>query len=217
MDHWTPKPICAGTQHPNLKMLYGADLLTPVNYPAPLAGRGFPTQQQPPLQMTCAPDEGLTLLPWAVALVPNANKRRPSSRILIAAFTSLSCLVLQLGHSQFRTFWGRLSTWLRHTWQVLLDGKNRPISRYVFPSFSALYFNCLVNSDQPQSLMAFARLWFFTMFLTARFSTMMTWFSFTNLRESLCWKSLRVLAMRSCTRATQSMIPPPSSTAKSFW
>ena len=40
------------------------------------------------------------------------------------------------------------------------------------------------------------------MFLTARFSTTMTWLSFTSLRDNLCWKSLRVLALGSWTRAT---------------
>jgi hypothetical protein len=56
------------------------------------------------------PTLGLTSRPLAVALVPNANKRSPSERILIAAFTSLSCLVLQLSQAQLRTSKGRLPT-----------------------------------------------------------------------------------------------------------
>ena len=42
------------------------------------------------------PLAGLTLPPLAVASVPEASTRNPSSRILIEAFISLSCFVWQL-------------------------------------------------------------------------------------------------------------------------
>lgn len=34
----------------------------------------------------------------------------------------------------------------------------------------------------------------------------MTWFSLISLRESLCWKSLRMLGMRSSTLATSCLV-----------
>jgi hypothetical protein len=46
------------------------------------------------------PTFGLTLPPLAVALVPNANILSPSSRMLIAAFTSRSWFLPQLLHCQ---------------------------------------------------------------------------------------------------------------------
>jgi len=41
--------------------------------------------------------------------------------------------------------------------------------------------------------------------LTARVSVMMAWFSSTNRFDSLCWKSSRALATRSCAAATTSL------------
>jgi hypothetical protein len=43
--------------------------------------------------------------------------------------------------------------------------------------------------------MALARLEFLTMFLTAKSSTQITWFSYAILRDSLCRKSSRTLAI----------------------
>jgi hypothetical protein len=44
------------------------------------------------------------------------------------------------------------------------------------PYHFALYSNMETNIDQDASWMDFARLWFFTMFLTCRSSRQITWF-----------------------------------------
>jgi hypothetical protein len=49
------------------------------------------------------PAFGLTLPPEAVAPLPDANKRKPSFLILIAALISLSCRCWQWGQSNERT------------------------------------------------------------------------------------------------------------------
>jgi hypothetical protein len=48
-----------------------------------------------------------------------------------------------------------------------------------------------VNSPQLASAMCLASFGFLIMFFTARFSTQITWFSLTNLRNNLCKLSER--------------------------
>lgn len=60
----------------------------------------------------------------------------------------------------------------------------------------------VMNIPHPTCPMALARQWFFIIPLTLRFSVTMTWLSSTILRESLCRKSSRQLAILRCTFAT---------------
>ncbi|GET38545.1 hypothetical protein MiSe_33030 [Microseira wollei NIES-4236] len=66
---------------------------------------------------------------------------------------------------------------------------------YILPSDCALYLSIVVNIPQPTSLIVLAKLWFLTMALLCRFSTAITWFSLTILRDSLWRKSSRHLAI----------------------
>lgn len=75
----------------------------------------------------------------------------------------------------------------------------------VRPYHLALYVSCRTNSDQPASLIDFASLRFFSMWLTARLSIAITWFSLIKRVESLCRKSLRESAVLAYMRATSSL------------
>src|SRR4028119_1699913 len=57
----------------------------------------------------------------------------------------------------------------------------------------------------PWSDIAVAKLGFLTRFLTAKFSTQITWFSYAILRDSLCKKSSLTLATLLDTLATKSL------------
>ncbi|SEA98583.1 hypothetical protein SAMN05660964_03049 [Thiothrix caldifontis] len=122
---------------------------------------------------------------------PKANTASPAAKMLCAAFTSRSWVAPHSGHSHSRTSSGIVSLTNPQQEQRLLDGKNRPISTYVLPAQADLYSSCRVNSPQPASAMCLARFGFLTMFFTARFSTQITWFSLTNLRDNWCKLSER--------------------------
>jgi len=121
---------------------------------------------------------------------------------------SLTLLTLPRPHIK-----GRLLTWLRQTLQVFEEGKKRFTSRVTFPSHSALYFNMVQNWPHPTWLIALARQWFLTMFLTAKSSTQITWFSLTILRDSLWWKSSRqrdilLWTLATCLRVLLRLLEP---------
>jgi hypothetical protein len=61
----------------------------------------------------------------------------------------------------------------------------------------------VLNIPHPWSDIDFAKLGFLTMFLTAKFSTQITWFSYAILRDSLCRKSSLTLAILLQTLATK--------------
>ena len=92
---------------------------------------------------------GLTETPSAVAPVPEANIRKPSFLMLIAALVSLSCLVLQELQTQERISNVLLPTTFRQIWQVLLEGKNLLTSRYTLPAADALYLSIVQNIPHP--------------------------------------------------------------------
>jgi hypothetical protein len=58
-----------------------------------------------------------------------------------------------------------------------------------------LYSNCLTSSLQLAFLIAWANLWFFIIFFTAKSSTTIVWFSRTSRVVSLWRKSLRASAI----------------------
>src|SRR5690554_871808 len=121
--------------------------------------------------------------------------------MLQAAFTSRSKTVEQLLQAHSRSF-SRSSLFIfPQLEQVLLDGANRPIRRIFLPYQSALYSSIVTKVDQLASLIACAKLWFFTMSLTAKVSSAIVWFSLMSLLESLCKKSLRLFTTFSCSSA----------------
>ena len=71
------------------------------------------------------------------------------------------------------------------------------------------FFCCLVlhsflmKLHQPTSPIALARLWFFIILAVFSVSTITAWLSSTIAQESLCQKSARALATRSCNATRQ--------------
>ena len=128
------------------------------------------------------------------------NFKMPCCRIFPAALISLSCIASQ-EHTHDRTFKGISACFKPQTEQVFVDGNHWSILTRGFPSCFALYSNLAISDDQPASEMALANCLFLTMFLTFSVSTITAWFSSMSCLESLCWKSLRALATRSCAFA----------------
>src|SRR5690625_340915 len=121
--------------------------------------------------------------------------------MLLAAKISLSCvtpqdLQVQVLSDNFK------SLLITPQEQVLLDGANCPIRRMFLPYQSALYSNIDTKVDQLTSLIDCAKLWFLTIFFTAKVSRAIVWFSLINLLESLCKKSLRLFTTFSCSLAS---------------
>jgi hypothetical protein len=111
--------------------------------------------------------------------------------MFFAAFTSRSWVVPQ-SHVHSRTLSGILSCKVPQTEHSLEEGNQRSIAITSRPYHRALYSSMLRNSDQAASLMARARLPFFTMFRTARSSITIVWFSRTSRVVSLCrWSRLQ--------------------------
>lgn len=135
-------------------------------------------------------------------LSPRANPASPAVKTLRAALMSRSWIDPHSGQIHDRTFNGILGTVYPQSRHRLLDGYQRSMPTNARPYHSDLYSSCLTNSDQPASLIDFARRRFFCMLLTARLSMAITWFSLTSRVESLCRKSLRVSAVFACRRAT---------------
>ena len=133
---------------------------------------------------------------------PQANTASPAALMLRAAFTSRSCVALHSGHVHCRTANSSLSSVYPQQEQRLLDGNQRSIATTVLPYQPALYSSCRTSSPQFASLIALARVGFLTMFLTARFSTQIVWFSRISAVVNLWVKSLRQSAILAWTRAT---------------
>src|SRR5690554_4653930 len=122
---------------------------------------------------------------------PRANTASPAALILIAAFTSRSCLVSQTGQVQPRICNGIVSITWPQPEQRLLDGYHWSIATSWRPAQSALYANWRINSPQLASLIDLASERLRSMFLTLRDSTQITWFSLINLWDNLCKLSIR--------------------------
>ncbi len=119
---------------------------------------------------------------------PQTNPASPAVNTLRAAFTSRSWRLPHSGQTQSRTDSGIFATVCPHSEQRLLDGYQRSIPTSIRPHHCALYVNCRTNSDQPASLMDFARQRFFCRWLTASVSTAITCFSLIN-RVERTWRT----------------------------
>src|SRR5574343_621126 len=139
-----------------------------------------------------------------LTLSPLADTASPAANILRAALMSRSWRVPHCGHVHSRTAKGMALATNPQLGleQRLLLGYQRSMPISSRPYQRALYDNCLTNSDQRESPIDLDRQRFFCMFLTARLSTAITWFSFISRVESLCRKSLRESAILACSRAT---------------
>ena len=135
---------------------------------------------------------------------PQAKTASPAALMLRAAFTSRSCVILHSGQVHCRVAKSSLSNVDPQQEQRLLDGYQRSIATTVLPYQPALYSSCQTNSPQFASLIAFASVGFLTLFLTAKFSTPITWFSRISAVVNLWVKSLRQSAIWAWTRATLS-------------
>src|SRR6266566_8944487 len=124
---------------------------------------------------------GLTASPQA------SNTVSPTACMFFAALTSRSWTTPHAGHVQTRTSNAKESRRCPQSKQRLEEGYHLSILTRFLPYHAALYSSCLTNSPHPTSEMAFARQWFLTMFLTARLSTHIVWFSRIMRVESLCW------------------------------
>lgn len=91
---------------------------------------------------------------------PKANPASPAVNMFLAAFTSRSWDVLQLGHSHVRVLSENIARVCPQALQRLLDGYHLSMPINVLPYHFALYSNCRTNSDHPASLMDFANLRF---------------------------------------------------------
>src|SRR5437867_6920513 len=108
--------------------------------------------------------------------------------MFFAALISRSWTTPHSGHVQLRTSSVKESSICPQSKQRLEDGYHLSILTRFRPYHAALYSSWDTNSDQPTSLIAFARLWFLTMFLTANVSTQIVWFSRIRRVESSCRK-----------------------------
>src|SRR6266567_9514607 len=103
-----------------------------------------------------------------------------------AALTSRSCQTPHAGHVHSRTSRSSSASTKPQARHVLEDGYHLSILTSVRPYHAALYSSWRTNCDQPTSAMAFANLWFFSMFLTASVSRQITWFSHMSLVDVCC-------------------------------
>lgn len=134
---------------------------------------------------------------------PQANKTAsPAALMFRAALISRSCAVLHSGHVHCRVAKSSLSNVYPQQEHLLLDGYQRSIATTVLPYQPALYSSCRTSSPQFASLMDLARVGLRTIFLTAKFSTQITWFSRISAVVSLWVKSIRQSAIFAWTRAT---------------
>src|SRR5437667_7537100 len=131
--------------------------------------QGFLFQRSLPERDKARP--GLTASPQA------SNTVSPTACILRAALRSRSWTTPHSGHVHTRISSDKESSTCPQSKQRLEEGYHLSILTRVRPYHAALYSSCLTNSDQPTSLMALARQWFLTIFLTCRLSMQTTWFS----------------------------------------
>lgn len=134
--------------------------------------------------------------------VPDKMFFKAKDFMLTAAFTSRSRTVEQLPQVHSRSFSCNSLLIDPQFEQVFDDGAKRPIRRMFLPYQSALYSNIETKVDQLASLIACAKLWFLTIFFTAKVSIAIVWFSRINCVETLCKKSLRLFTTSSCSLAS---------------
>ena len=127
----------------------------------------------------------------------------------MAALTSRSNTVEQLPQAHLRSLSVSSLLIVPQQEQVFDDGAKRPIRRMFLPYQSALYSNIVTNVDQLTSDIACAKLWFFTILLTAKSSKQIVWFSRINLVDVLCKKSLRLFTTFSCSKAIRRLVRLP--------
>ena len=133
---------------------------------------------------------------------PQANTASPAALMLRAAFTSRSCALWHSGHTQQRVAKSSLSSVYPQQEHRLLEGYQRSMATTVRPYQPALYSSWRTNSPQFASLIALASVGLRTIFLTAKFSTQIVWFSRINAVVNLWVKALRQSAILAWTRAT---------------
>ena len=122
----------------------------------------------------------------------------PKERILLAAFLSLLCVVLQL--SQIHSLTSNVSSLFiaPQQLQIFELGSNLPIYSTLLPFHSDLYFSIVSNIFHPQSLIAPASLWFLTMPLIFKSSNITRSKRLVISFVALCKKSFRWLLIFSC-------------------
>src|ERR1700722_7368934 len=111
--------------------------------------------------------------------------------MFFAALTSRSWTTPHSGHVHIRTSSDRESRICPQSKQRLEEGYHLSILTRFLPYHAALYSSWDTNSLQPTSLIALLSFGFLTMFLTARLSTQIVWFSRIRRVESFCEKSRR--------------------------
>src|SRR5262249_46342607 len=138
---------------------------------------------------------GLTVSPPAFTV-------RPTASMFFAALISRSWRTPQIGQVHWRTSKVNALLMYPHPWHRCELGYQRSILTNMRPYQSALYSSCRTNSAHPTSLMLFASVGWRAMFLTAKDSTQITWFSRIRRVVSLCSPSRRWSAILAWMRAT---------------
>ena len=148
---------------------------------------------------------------WRIYTGLHGQKRRVPP-LLIPIFLAVECLwprwcrgrsALHAGHTHCR-WWSGISDilWPHSLHCLELENHWTSLIRWR-PAVCAFYSSFIIKPCQPASPMARASLWFFIMFADFNVSMMIAWLSSTIVRESLCWKSARALATRSCRAASR--------------
>ncbi len=126
--------------------------------------------------------------------------KSPCWWMLIAAFTSRSiAFVPQLEQSQVRTLRGSLD-FVATARAGFYTGEPRVDFNQMLALLLRLILQFFNQAIQFASAICLASLRFLSMFLNFSVSTT-TWLSSMSCRDSLCWKSARALARRSCALA----------------
>jgi hypothetical protein len=131
------------------------------------------------------------LCPSGLMFAPQTTTVCPTAKIFRLALISRSWCVPQFGQSHSLILNSNLSTICPQLPQRLELGNHRSIFTKVRPYHLALYSSCLTISPHAASLITRASLGFLTMFLTAKSSTTIVWFSRISRIVSLCRWSLR--------------------------
>src|SRR5947209_12986124 len=129
---------------------------------------------------------GLVFTAPGLTASPQAATASPAAKMFLAALISRSCWTPHAGQVQKRISSVRESRTCPQAKQRLEEGYHLSSLTKVLPYHCALYASCLTNSDHPTSLIALAREWFWTIFLTCILSTHTTWFSRMISVETSC-------------------------------
>src|SRR5690606_31740012 len=122
--------------------------------------------------------------------------------MLYAAFKSLSIELLHLSQRYVLSESFKSFLWFPQLEHTLLLGSKRPITTRFLPCQVDLYSSIVLNCRQPISDIALAKLWFFTILLTAKSSITIVSYVFTNSVDILCPYSVLWLRIFSCSNAT---------------